>query len=298
MQITHAFSNTVGDATGTITIWNGATTSTVPATAVPRPSDWNSQHALQFTLAGNTTNASTVSGTAVPFRGAGGVSVGGSAGSLVISGPGALPPRYQVEVIPGERMTTVAALSATAYSNRPLFQPFWMDGTGLQPNTARFMMSFGASSNRSLIGTFIIGVYSAANSTQMTLLASDSASFSSTATASSASWNGVAWFDFTGMSNTTFNAEGRYALAFMVRPNAADVSNMPVSLYGADPIPVVSRMFSNNATSAMNATYQMVPFYGAYSTTTASMPGTVALSQINGGSSVSAVEYWAALRQV
>lgn len=94
MQITHAFSNTVGDATGTITIWNGATTSTVAATAVPRPSDWNSQHALQFTLAGNTTNASTVSGTAVPFMGAGYVSVGGSAGSLVISGQTPLATAY------------------------------------------------------------------------------------------------------------------------------------------------------------------------------------------------------------
>lgn len=85
MQITHALSLTVGDATGTATIWNGATTSSLAATAVPRPSDWNAKHALQFTLAGNTTNASTVSGTAVPFAATGGISIGGSDGSLLFS---------------------------------------------------------------------------------------------------------------------------------------------------------------------------------------------------------------------
>lgn len=85
MQITHALSLTVADATGTATIWNGTTTSTIAATGVPRPGDWNAKHALQFTFGGNTTNASTVSGTAVPFAGTGGISIGGSNGSVLFS---------------------------------------------------------------------------------------------------------------------------------------------------------------------------------------------------------------------
>lgn len=85
MPITHAFSNTVADATGTLTIWNGATTSSVAATDLVRPSNWNSAHNMQFNLAGNTTNASSVSGTDVVINGAGLVTVGGSNSSLMVS---------------------------------------------------------------------------------------------------------------------------------------------------------------------------------------------------------------------
>lgn len=87
MLVTHAFSNTQADATGTATIWNGTTTSTIAATAVPRPSDWNSGHILAFTLTGNTINQSTFTGTQLRFSGAGGVQLGISNSSLIISGP-------------------------------------------------------------------------------------------------------------------------------------------------------------------------------------------------------------------
>lgn len=85
MAISHAFSNTIADATGTVTVWNGATTASVAATAIVRPSDWNSVHNMQFNVAGNTTNATSVSGTDVPFKATGGISIGGSAGSLLFS---------------------------------------------------------------------------------------------------------------------------------------------------------------------------------------------------------------------
>jgi hypothetical protein len=90
--VTHAKSLTVVDATGTATIWNGATTSSIAATDVMRPSDWNSGHLLSFQLTGNTTNAATFTGTQLIFAGSGGLSVGVSASSLIISGaqPGTL----------------------------------------------------------------------------------------------------------------------------------------------------------------------------------------------------------------
>jgi len=84
--IVHAFSNTVPDATGTLTIWNGATTATVAASDIVKPSDWNSAHNIQYVFGGNTTNASTVSGSNVTIAGMGNITVGGSNGSLVISG--------------------------------------------------------------------------------------------------------------------------------------------------------------------------------------------------------------------
>lgn len=85
MAIVHAFSNTVADATGTITVWNGATTASVAAAGVVRPTDWNSAHNVVYAMGGNTTNASTVSGSDVIIAGMGGVSVGGSNGSLIFS---------------------------------------------------------------------------------------------------------------------------------------------------------------------------------------------------------------------
>ena len=69
MAIQHVFSNVVPDATGTMTIWNGATTATVAATAVVRPSDWNSAHNNNVTLSGNTVGVSTVSGSNIVFAG-------------------------------------------------------------------------------------------------------------------------------------------------------------------------------------------------------------------------------------
>lgn len=87
MAIVHAFSNAVADATGTLTAWNGATTASIAATDVVRPSNWNSAHNVVYAMGGNTTNASSVSGTDVVIAGMGGVSVGGSNGSMIISAP-------------------------------------------------------------------------------------------------------------------------------------------------------------------------------------------------------------------
>lgn len=87
MNLLHIKTNTVADFTGTVTVYNQTGgTQTVAATDLVRPSDWNSQHKMLLTFTGNTTGNSTVSGISIPISGAGGVSVGGSNGSFVISG--------------------------------------------------------------------------------------------------------------------------------------------------------------------------------------------------------------------
>jgi hypothetical protein len=49
--ITHIKSNTIGDFTGTVTLFNSAgTTVTALATDLVRPSDWNSNHSVQITM--------------------------------------------------------------------------------------------------------------------------------------------------------------------------------------------------------------------------------------------------------
>lgn len=85
MAVSHVFNNTIADATGTVTAWNGATTVSVAATALVRPSDWNSAHNMRYNITGNTTNASSVSGTDILFNATGNISIGGSASSLLFS---------------------------------------------------------------------------------------------------------------------------------------------------------------------------------------------------------------------
>ena len=81
MAVSHVFSNGVADATGTMTVWFGATTATVAATDVIKPSDWNSAHNQIVTLSGNTAGVSTISGTNIVFGGSNNVTLSGIQGA-------------------------------------------------------------------------------------------------------------------------------------------------------------------------------------------------------------------------
>jgi len=86
MAVSHVFSNARADWTGTVTIFNSqASTTTTAATDLVRPVDWDSAHNEFITLGGNTSNASTVSGTNVVLHGLGGVTLVGSTGTIGIS---------------------------------------------------------------------------------------------------------------------------------------------------------------------------------------------------------------------
>lgn len=67
MPVTHVKSNTIADAAGTVTFWDGATTQSVVASNLVRPSDWNSAHNLQYNMTGNTLGSSSVSATDIYF---------------------------------------------------------------------------------------------------------------------------------------------------------------------------------------------------------------------------------------
>jgi hypothetical protein len=179
-----------------------------------------------------------------------------------------------------------------------MFMPFWLDGTGMQVNTARFIISIQTSSNRSFGGTFYVGLYMPNNSTQLTLLSSDSLSYSITATTQGSAYAGAAMMDFTGMNGLTLTDEGRYALAFMVRPVSANQTWMAASMYGADNMPVLSRVLSNNTTGATNASKLIFPFWGGYTTTTAALPNAVANVDIQGGQSSQVVDLYAILKEI
>jgi len=104
MSIVHAKSITIADATGALTVGNFPNTSTVAATDVQRPSDWNSGHNLIQEFAGNTAGVSSISGTNIVLAGGSNITlsattdglggatfsiIGASGGGLALSANGA-----------------------------------------------------------------------------------------------------------------------------------------------------------------------------------------------------------------
>lgn len=76
MALSHVFSNAAGDFTGTITGFNSqGSTTTIAATNLVRPSDWNSAHNFFQTISGNTAGQSTASGTNLVIAGTEGITV-------------------------------------------------------------------------------------------------------------------------------------------------------------------------------------------------------------------------------
>ena len=248
-------------------------------------------------------SAGTTSGNVqtLVFSNANGVSFGLNGSTVTASaaagGGGALN-RNMIEIIQGERMTTIANLSASQFSRRPIFVPFWMDGQNLCPKTVRLMVSGVGSSNRSLVATFGVALYSKANDTQLTLFTSDSQAINITASSQSSVWNGVKIMDFTRMSDVTMTQEGRWVLATSLSASSHNATYCNMLLYGADNMPAFAGFIVNGTTSAANATSNVFPFWGVYSTTTNGFPGTVAMTQIQGGSSASLLDPYCIIKEV
>lgn len=97
MAVSHVKSSPVADFTGTVTALNSqGSTTTLNATDLVRPSDWNSQHNQFVTISGDTLGASTWSGTNLVFAGASGVrlSVNGNTLSFIDSNTAPLSRYY------------------------------------------------------------------------------------------------------------------------------------------------------------------------------------------------------------
>lgn len=96
MAVSHVKSNTIANWTGTVTVGNSTGgTQTIAASALVQPQDWNSAHNQYYSLAGNTTNASTASGTNVVFGATGKAIIAGSTDSVFVSVPNTYLSFYQ-----------------------------------------------------------------------------------------------------------------------------------------------------------------------------------------------------------
>lgn len=191
---------------------------------------------------------------------------------------GAVINRQYHEIIDGERLTTVAAITGASYSKRPIFVPFWMDGEGLSVKTINFLGSRGTGTSLNM--TYGVGFYSMVNSTQLTLVSSTTNAISCT---TSAQWSGIRRYEITGLSALTLS-EGRWiaALYFSGSNNSTAVANL-LLVGGESMLGVNGYVFpGTNSTGATSGSEHIVPFWGVYASTTAGFPGSVHRSEISG----------------
>jgi hypothetical protein len=198
--IGHTKSLTMGDAAGTVTFWNGATTSSVAATDIVRPGDWNSAHGFTQTIsgaAGNTYGTSTAAGTNLVFGFTGelygSMSTGAGAATLWVGENES--PLFTYEPYPlymmGTAGSSTVALGAATRGTMSIF-PFRarraVAAGYLQMNMLASFTTVGTSSGRQTAG-MCYGLYSLGSGTDSgTLYTFESGSFSWGVTANNSSY--------------------------------------------------------------------------------------------------------------
>lgn len=271
MLITHFFSNTIGDATGTVTVPNlsGGTTS-VAATQLPRPSDWNSVHALAFTITGNTTNQSTYSGSGVTLSAQGGVVMGFSNSNLIIGAP--LLSSY-VPYWPASTSTQTLGAMGTSTASAFVFPVVLDDAIAFNAMKLPFSASFVSSTvsgQQTITSNF--GLFSN-NAGTLSLISSNSFSIAMTVSSVSATISlptatGTTGYGYgTVSASTTANAQSLFGTA---GNRVADLQfgnsmSLPAGLYW---VGLHQRQSTSSAAvglstgligNAMNATSGMAP---------------------------------------
>lgn len=219
----------------------------------------------------------------------------GLAISVAAPGGGAGVNRSFTEICAMERTALVFNVSATQFTKRPIFQPFWLDGSNLSVNTVRLLISRAAGT--SLNCTIGVAFYSMANSTSLALVSSTTNAYSIT---TSALWSGIRFLDITGLSDFTLS-EGRWVPAFYFSASNNSSAVMQFSVFGADPAPNFVGFLSagTNATSATHASSGgFMPFWGVYSNTTAAFPANVGKSDMSMSGSAAMPEMWAGIFEV
>lgn len=278
MGIFHPKSVTVGDMTGTVTVFgSGGATETAAASNLVRPSDWNSAHNLAFTLAGNTTLNSTVSGADLAIAGSGGISVGGSNGSLVISAQNAAGLTYNY-FNPQDGYVQVAGAQGNASMH---FQPVRAPNVTFDRWVFPLVITNATNSTGTVTVSMSVGVYTRNNST-LSLYDSTSGSFAVTfsGTVNNSTYSGLRLFTISDVSSLP---EDQYYVGIWSRTTTGG-ANATVNQYLASQ---ANSAFAGYIGSAVNATMQYTRGLGHFSATfSTAMPQSVAFSQINGTASI------------
>ena len=315
MAVSHVYSNTNADATGTLTIWNGATTSTVAASALVKPSDWNSAHNQFLTLTGNTATAgvSTVSGTNIYFGGTNGISLSGTSNSVFFVGNQSTLSEFLAVPMAGKGAPLPFAQSSLSMGqNSCYFYPVQMEDNYTFDHIRIPMMITNSSSGAASVQrghTIRIGIYTR-NSTNATIL---SQHYSTSYTMAASHNSNVSWMlsIITAIGNSTsYNtitvssaglnlstslhgprelivpmssmfAPGEYWIAYLQSSSSVGAAGNVLNMSNI----AVTHQTYNRLGVASNTTssgfFQAVGF-GTYSATTGSLPSSLNMTQING----------------
>jgi hypothetical protein len=84
-QVIHAYNSPMVELTGTVTVFNSAgAPTTIAATNLVGPNEWESTHQVTYFMTGNTSNVSTISGTNIIWAASGNVSLSATSNTLGI----------------------------------------------------------------------------------------------------------------------------------------------------------------------------------------------------------------------
>jgi hypothetical protein len=260
VAVSHIKNITIGDSTDT---------------NVVRPIDWNSAHNEFWTLGGNTSGASTVSGSNVTLAGGGCVTVSGGAGTISVVGP----PLDSGFILPFAPQATASASAwplSTVYVNYvPLEVPMVLGSARLF-----FWAAAQTTTNVATRGatyTFNAGLYTK-NGATLSLVTSGSKSVSASWSTNSTGSAGGAFEVYVPLGTSTYlpgdywiavnnlsaSAVGTMALSFpMMQANASASQWYVVRQFG----------------STESLSRGLVPGRGTYATSN-SVPNSMALSDI------------------
>ena len=296
--LSHIKSNTLGDFTGTVTVNNSAgATATVAATNLVRPSDWNSAHNFYQTVSGRSFgDASTASGTNLVFGGSNlcgvGLSTGANAATLWFD-----PVNYTALTYQNRQLGASTTLQHT--QNAIWMVPFRVQAP-VSGSTLAVMMSYSGTITSAATAqagqSLEFGIYSqnATNATRwdtwwtagrsITFWNSGTSSYSFNygGTTSSSAGSNIGTANVMGMRlhNIPLNSvvtPGIYMFGLRVSTSTAGYSAAMsrLALVMDNPLSIGMGTFNQ----ATNASIGYVDA-GTYSTTSAALPASVAMSQI------------------
>lgn len=286
MSVTHVKSVTIGDFTGTVTVY-GSTggTETIAATNLVRPSDWNSGHAQLYTLSGNTAGNSTVSGTNVVWQGGNNVTLSGTGSTIIVSGgaggAGVTATMWQ----PFNEGVNVIGLQGQATMHiAPLPTPPTAAGGEVQLDRLAIPIYWTNATNSTGSATLSLwfGLYTR-NGTSLSRM--HSTSYSKThayaGAGSSATFNGIRLHTIPW---TTTIPDGRYYVANVMRSTYAGANGTHSQVL----VSQLNSNFSGIFGTVSNASYQWPLGWGVYSASTTALPDSMGFSQIYGSASLAA----------
>lgn len=285
--LSHVKSNTIGDFTGTATVFNSqGSTATAAATDLVRPSDWNSAHNFFQTISGATAGQSTASGTNLVFGGTNGVSASLStaAGAATLWMGQNNNPQSFFRAMPDNGSTAAAVIGNGSVAVFPVVREGEFSATRADIFASFSVSSSSNSSHAGNISVYV-GLYTLNGST-LSLATSGSQSYQWTNTSNN-SLASVASLRRLSLPITVNYTGGQdLFVAVMSRTSTTNANWFTASniLQAAAPH---TAQIQGLIGEASNNTRQAMPGLGLWSTTSTALPSSIGLSHLTNGQTAS-----------